>query len=86
MVRSSMWHSGQMSTEAGTAEAKSDGGEPLSFGCPRCESETTQAFYGPCEKCRAELRDAYQGEAREVEQEAYEPKMNVTPNAVALKE
>ena len=26
------------------------------------------------------------GEARAVEQEAYEPKMNVTPNAVATKD
>jgi hypothetical protein len=29
---------------------------------------------------------AYAGGAREVATEAYEPKMNVTPNAVALKD
>jgi hypothetical protein len=54
--------------------------------CPRCQSTSTAAFYGPCERCRAELRAAYAGEARDVEAVAYEPKMNVTPNAVALKD
>lgn len=54
--------------------------------CPRCGSHVRQQFYGPCERCLAELRAAYQAEATEVEAVAYEPKMNVTPNAVALKD
>ena len=43
-------------------------------------------FYGPCDDCRGELRAAFAGEAKIVVVEAYEPKMNVTPNAVALKD
>jgi hypothetical protein len=46
----------------------------------------TQAFYGPCADCRSELRGRYAAEARAVDVAAYEPKMNVTPNAVALKD
>lgn len=57
----------------------------LSFDCPRCSGAVTERFYGPCTGCRAELRSVG-GEAREVEVAAYEPKMNVTPNAVALKD
>ncbi len=53
--------------------------------CPRCGVAHEQRFYGPCAGCRAELRAALQGEARHVEVE-YVPKMNVTPNAVALKD
>ena len=33
-----------------------------------------------------QLRAKYQGQARVVEVAEYEPKMNVTPNAVALKD
>lgn len=54
--------------------------------CPRCGAAVQQQFYGPCERCLAELRAAYQAEAVEVEAAEYEPKMNVTPNAVALKD
>jgi hypothetical protein len=43
-------------------------------------------FYGPCETCRADLRLKFQGEGRVVEVAEYVPKMNVTPNAVALKD
>jgi hypothetical protein len=43
-------------------------------------------FYGLCQACRAELREKFDREAREVEVAEYEPKMNVTPNAVALKD
>ncbi len=43
-------------------------------------------FYGPCPTCRDELRATVAGEARQIESEAFEPKMNVTPNAVALKD
>ena len=60
--------------------------DKLPVSCPRCEANTTERFYGPCAGCRADLRARLGGPRREVEVEAYEPKMNVTPNAVALKE
>ena len=60
--------------------------EPLRFTCPRCLTEVTAAFYGPCDTCRATLRATLGGDAREVEVGDYEPKMNVTPNAVATKD
>ena len=56
------------------------------FVCPRCETEVIEEFYGPCTACRDELRAALAGEQRDVEVADYEPKMNVTPNAVAVKE
>lgn len=59
---------------------------PLDFTCPRCGLGATEAFYGPCGSCRADLRARLAGEASEAEVVAYEPKMNVTPNAVALKD
>ena len=46
----------------------------------------SEEFYGPCADCRAELRATLGGDAREVAGIEYEPKMNVTPNAVALKD
>lgn len=58
----------------------------LSFTCPRCRAEVTEAAYGPCASCRSEMRATLGGEARTVVEEDYVPKMNVTPNAVALKE
>lgn len=60
--------------------------ELLDVVCPRCGEGAKLRFYGPCQTCRDELRAANGGEAREVEAAAYEPKMNVTPNAVALKD
>jgi hypothetical protein len=54
--------------------------------CPRCGGPGTGRFYGPCDGCRAQLRTTVAGEAREVTREAYEPKMNVTPNQVATKD
>jgi hypothetical protein len=54
--------------------------------CPRCGRTVHERFYGPCTACRDGLRAALGGAARDVEVEAYEPKMNVTPNAVALKD
>lgn len=63
-----------------------DDGSPLAFDCPRCRRAVTAEFYGPCAICLGELRVRYQGERREVEVAEYEPKMNVTPNAVALKD
>jgi hypothetical protein len=63
-----------------------DVAEPLVHACPRCALTVASRFYGPCEACRAELRVIYAGEARHVEVAEYVPKMNVTPNAVALKD
>ena len=56
------------------------------FACPRCGLTVPQRFYGPCESCRTELRAKYLGEGRVIEVAEYEPKMNVTPNAVATKD
>ena len=57
----------------------------LSFTCPRCQGAAEEVAYGPCSTCRAELR-GLGGEQRDVVEEDYVPKMNVTPNAVALKD
>ena len=56
------------------------------FDCPRCGSPCEGDFYGPCEQCRGVLRATITAEAKEVESGGYEPKMNVTPNAVATKD
>jgi hypothetical protein len=58
----------------------------MTFDCPRCAETVTEEFYGPCGPCRDALRAALGGEAQAVEAVEYEPKMNVTPNAVALKD
>ncbi len=58
----------------------------MTFDCPRCGAAAEGRFYGPCGGCRDELRAALGGAGREVEAAGYEPKMNVTPNAVALKD
>ena len=55
----------------------------LDFTCPRCAAPASARFYGPCDTCRADLTARLGGAARAVEVEAYEPKMNVTPNNVA---
>ena len=55
------------------------------FTCPRCTVEVTESWYGPCTSCRTQLRADQAGQARDVTV-AYEPKMNVTPNAVATKD
>lgn len=60
--------------------------ELLSFVCPRCATGVAERLYGPCAACRHALRSSVRGEAREVDAAAYEPKMNVTPNAVAVKD
>jgi NMD protein affecting ribosome stability and mRNA decay len=54
--------------------------------CPRCGADVEERFYGPCGSCRGELRAKYLGEGRVVEVAEYEPKMNVTHNAVAVKD
>jgi predicted RNA-binding Zn-ribbon protein involved in translation (DUF1610 family) len=56
------------------------------FDCPRCGRAVDERFYGPCTGCRDELRATMARQATSVEAQAYEPKMNVTPNAVALKD
>ncbi len=58
----------------------------MEFCCPRCRGDVDEEFYGPCELCRTQLRDAFRAEGRVVVLAEYEPKMNVTPNAVALKD
>jgi endogenous inhibitor of DNA gyrase (YacG/DUF329 family) len=58
----------------------------LTVTCPRCSKEVDERFYGPCQSCRIDLRAKYLSEGRVVELAEYEPKMNVTPNAVALKD
>ncbi|MPY94863.1 MAG: hypothetical protein GEV08_17920 [Acidimicrobiia bacterium] len=60
--------------------------ELAGFDCPRCGGAVQERYYGPCGACRDAMRAALAGEARAVEVAAYEPKVNVTPNAVALKE
>jgi len=60
--------------------------EPLDITCPRCGKAAAVRFYGPCDGCRTEMRAAIGGAQRDVEVAAYEPKMNVTPNAVATKD
>ncbi|HEY3831008.1 MAG TPA: hypothetical protein VGO03_01825 [Acidimicrobiia bacterium] len=63
-----------------------DGLAPQDVACPICGASVAQRFYGPCPECRTGLRDRLAGEARDVEQAEYVPKMNVTPNAVAVKD
>jgi cytidine deaminase len=58
----------------------------MEFACPRCRGDVVEEFYGPCGNCRSDLRDAFRAEGRIIELAEYEPKMNVTPNAVALKD
>ncbi len=60
--------------------------DDLAFTCPRCATEVTARFYGPCDRCRDELRAGQGTGARDVAAAEYEPKMNVTPNAVATKD
>ncbi len=58
----------------------------LTLTCPRCGTEVGERFYGPCLSCRTALRVKFLTEGRVIELAEYEPKMNVTPNAVALKD
>ena len=59
---------------------------PIDFDCLRCGEMHPMRFRGVCPRCRDELRVAFRRDAKDVEVAEYEPKMNVTPNAVALKE
>ena len=60
--------------------------ETIEVTCPRCGRGVQQRFYGPCDECRAALRDSFRAEGRVIRLAEYEPKMNVTPNAVATKD
>ncbi|MGI9610145.1 MAG: hypothetical protein ACR2NL_07600 [Acidimicrobiia bacterium] len=59
----------------------------IEFECPRCHSVVAARLYGPCDSCSAELQATIVG-ARDLSAAVseFEPKMNVTPNAVALKD
>jgi hypothetical protein len=58
----------------------------VEFTCPRCASAVESRFYGPCHACRDQLKQLFRREGRVIELAEYVPKMNVTPNAVALKD
>ncbi|HSL58114.1 MAG TPA: hypothetical protein VK866_09760 [Acidimicrobiales bacterium] len=58
----------------------------LAVVCPRCGRESEERFYGPCTACRDDLRAHLGSDARAVDVAEYEPKMNVTPNAIATKD
>lgn len=60
--------------------------EHAHFTCPRCHADVAARFYGPCPECRTALRAMYASDGRVIELAEYVPKMNVTPNAVALKD
>ena len=70
---------------AGPVTLNVDDYEAVETTCLRCGATARLRFRGPCEACVAELDAKYDGEARAVEAQEYVPKMNVTPNAVALK-
>jgi hypothetical protein len=59
---------------------------PETMECMRCHREEPMRFYGLCQACRSDLRAKFDRSARDIEVAEYEPKMNVTPNAVALKD
>jgi hypothetical protein len=59
---------------------------PEAMPCLRCGAEAMLRFAGPCPACAEELRRTLQGVARAAADGEYVPKMNVTPNAVALKD
>ena len=60
--------------------------EPIEMTCMRCGNPAPMRFAGPCERCVAELAVRFPGVARQVEAQEYVPKVNVTANAVALKD
>lgn len=59
--------------------------DPLDLTCLRCGGPAMLRFVGMCEPCTSQIRERFSGEAREIDA-VYVPKMNVTPNAVALKD
>jgi hypothetical protein len=59
---------------------------PIEQECLRCHRTEPMRFVGLCVACRDELVAKYAGAGRTIEVPEYEPKRNVTPNAVALKD
>ena len=59
---------------------------PIDFDCLRCGITKPMRFRGLCESCRDQLRQQYTRDTRVIAVAEYEPKMNVTPNAVATKD
>jgi hypothetical protein len=59
---------------------------PVEQPCLRCRQIVAMRFAGVCPACRDELRAMFDLEAREVTAPDYEPKRNVTPNAVATRD
>jgi hypothetical protein len=57
---------------------------PVEMECMRCRRSSLMRFYGLCTECRGELQQRFAREARDIAVTEYVPKMNVTPNAVAL--
>ncbi|HET6954269.1 MAG TPA: hypothetical protein VFI47_28150 [Acidimicrobiales bacterium] len=72
--------------DLGDDRAPAGDGGLLDFDCPRCGAPATGRWYGPCDGCRAALRAEVAGDARVADVGDYVPKVNVTPNAVALKD
>ncbi len=60
--------------------------ELLQITCPRCATECEVEYYGPCGSCREQLKATLRRDAQDLTAVEYEPKVNVTPNAVALKD
>jgi len=60
--------------------------DPVEMECMRCGQTAPMRFYGLCPSCRTELHAKFDRLGHEVVVPEYEPKMNVTPNAVALKD
>lgn len=58
---------------------------PVERECSRCGAQAQMRFAGVCDACREQLHARFPREVRNIEVEAYEPKMNVTPNGVATK-
>ena len=73
-------------TETAPLSAQDPAPETGSFTCPRYGEPAEARFYGPCPNCAGALQAKYQQSSNEVEAPEYEPKMNVTPNAIATKE
>ena len=59
---------------------------PIELDCMRCRRRARMRFAGMCPDCRDELRAKYSDPGRIVPADAYEPKGNVTPNAVAVRD
>lgn len=74
--------------EHGTGEAMDHDLDltPIEMDCLRCRRAALMRFAGLCGTCRDELRAKYAAVGRALDAVPYEPKTNVTPNAVALKD